>query len=306
MKHTHMKHTHRPLLIIAFLLGAATTAFATTRADRLRAELLDPASPRVFVASHRGDWRNAPENSVDAIEKAIALGVDIVEIDLARTKDGELVLMHDRAVDRTTTGKGKVSALTLAEIKALRLRNGAGHATVHRVPTLREAMLAAKDRVLINLDKSYEYWAEALPILRETGTLHQIIIKGPVTAAKASHDIGPDINRAIFMPVVDFSKPGAAEMLDTYTDNTIAKAVELVFADDAHFTPVRVQKLRDARIRIWVNSLWPELCGGHDDDRSETDPAGAHDWLIARGATILQTDRPAPLLARLRAQNLHD
>jgi glycerophosphoryl diester phosphodiesterase len=82
--------------------------------------------PRVLVAAHRGDWRHAPENSLPAIEKCIALGVDIVELDLQRATDGALVLMHGAKLDRVTTGKGRVADRTLAEIKQLRLRNGPG------------------------------------------------------------------------------------------------------------------------------------------------------------------------------------
>lgn len=68
--------------------------------------MFNPDSKDVLVVSHRGDWRNACENSVEAVRNASRMGVDIVEIDLGRTKDGELIVMHDDKVDRTTTGKG--------------------------------------------------------------------------------------------------------------------------------------------------------------------------------------------------------
>ena len=67
----------------------------------------------VLVAAHRGDWRNAPENSIQAIKNCIEMGVDMVEIDVRMTKDSALVLMHDNTIDRTTTGEGKVSEWTL-------------------------------------------------------------------------------------------------------------------------------------------------------------------------------------------------
>ena len=72
--------------------------------DQIRKELFNPASGKVLVAAHRGDWRNACENSREAIENAVQMGVDIVEVDLARTKDGHLILLHDNTLDRTTTG----------------------------------------------------------------------------------------------------------------------------------------------------------------------------------------------------------
>ena len=63
---------------------------------------------RVMVVAHRGNWREAPENSVWAIRKAIEAGADMAEIDIALTKDSVLILMHDRTIDRTT-GKGAPS-----------------------------------------------------------------------------------------------------------------------------------------------------------------------------------------------------
>ncbi len=65
-----------------------------------------------------GNWRSAPENSTAAIDSAIAMKVDIVEIDIQKTKDGQLILMHDNTLDRTTTGKGEIKNWTLADIKS--------------------------------------------------------------------------------------------------------------------------------------------------------------------------------------------
>lgn len=59
------------------------------------------------------------------------MGVDIVEIDVRKTQDGQLVLMHDATVDRATDGKGRVSEHTLAELKSMHLRNGLGRVTYH-------------------------------------------------------------------------------------------------------------------------------------------------------------------------------
>ncbi|WP_145996423.1 glycerophosphodiester phosphodiesterase family protein, partial [Dysgonomonas massiliensis] len=122
------------LLFISFLLVSCSQkqneSHVTSAVDR-----------KVFVASHRGDWRNYADNSIEGIESCIQMGVDIVEIDVSRTKDGHLILMHDKTVDRTTNGKGKVEDLTLAEIRELKLRNGLGRPGEFKVPTLEEAML---------------------------------------------------------------------------------------------------------------------------------------------------------------------
>jgi glycerophosphoryl diester phosphodiesterase len=134
-------------------------------------------SPKVQVAAHRGDWRNYADNAIEGIESCIKMGVDIVEIDVAKTKDGHLVLMHDRKVDRTTGGKGLVSDFTLSEIQALRLRNGLGRVTGFQVPTFEEAMQVAKGKIIVNIDKGDEYFDEVYRVLKKTGTVGQTVIK---------------------------------------------------------------------------------------------------------------------------------
>jgi glycerophosphoryl diester phosphodiesterase len=95
--------------------------------------MFDATRSQVYVAAHRGDWRDAPENSIRAMKDAEQMGVDIVEFDLKKTSDGQLVVMHDKTLDRTTTGSGAVSDHTLAEVERLKLRAGTGHPTARPV-----------------------------------------------------------------------------------------------------------------------------------------------------------------------------
>ena len=91
----------------------------SNKAAKVVAALHDPASKYVVVVSHRGDWRNYPENSIPAIESVIRMGVDVMELDLKLTKDSVLVLSHDKTLDRMTTGTGLVSDYTYEELMAL-------------------------------------------------------------------------------------------------------------------------------------------------------------------------------------------
>ena len=87
----------------------------------------------MLVVSHRADWRNAPENSLQGIRNCIDMGVDMVEIDLKKTKDGHLVVMHDKTINRTMTGKGNACLLyTSYGIKALILTLTSREFTVMR------------------------------------------------------------------------------------------------------------------------------------------------------------------------------
>src|SRR5690606_16314904 len=165
-------------LVFFFLLITAFDCFAQQRVDQIRQSLLNPLLDEVLVVAHRGDWRNAPENSLAAIANAIQMGVDVVEVDVQKTKDGQLILMHDKTLNRTTTGKGKVSDWTLDSIKTLWLRNGVAIKTKHRVPTLEEALLLAKGKIMLNLDKAYDVFDEVYALLDKTGTADHIIMKG--------------------------------------------------------------------------------------------------------------------------------
>jgi len=107
----------------------------------------------VYVAAHRG-WSEAyPENTMEAFRAAVELGVDQIETDVRVTKDGELVLIHDAAVDRTTDGSGTVIDMTLAELKALDagIRKGEQFKGC-RVPTLTEFLDYARQFPLLTLD----------------------------------------------------------------------------------------------------------------------------------------------------------
>jgi glycerophosphoryl diester phosphodiesterase len=99
---------------------------------------------------HRGAAGHAPENTIAAIRRGIALGVDFVEMDVQRSQDGRLVVMHDLSVDRTTNGKGLVSELTWEELRSLDAGGGEG------VPSLQAALAVANGSVGVMLEAKAE------------------------------------------------------------------------------------------------------------------------------------------------------
>ena len=288
----------KKLLFIAILAAAcATAADAATRSDSIRAKFLDPDNSEVLVAVHRGDWRNYTENSLEGIESAVKMGADIVEVDLRRTADGELILMHDPKVDRTTTGKGKVEDLTLAQIRELRQRNGVMGRTPYRVPTLRELLVAQKGRVLINLDKAFDYFDQVMELLDETGTASQIIMKGEAPAAEVVARYGKHLDKVIYMPIVRLDKPDAIDKVRECLDMLKPAAIELTFADSCNNVGVEIKRICKGRTRLWYNSLWSSLAGGHDDFASLQDPEKGFGFLIdSLGCSIIQTDQPRFLM----------
>ena len=266
----------------------------------------NPNNEQVVVISHRGDWRNAPENSLQAIKNCIDMGVDMVEIDIHKTKDGKLVLMHDKTIDRTTTGKGLVSEWTLDSLKTLYLRNGANHATHHKIPTLEEAMLLAKGKVMINLDKCYDYFDGAYKVLVKTGTENQVVIKGNVSLSQVKQEFREYLDEVLFMPVVVLDNSESEEIVSDYLENFKPVAFEFVFKDEQSPIINRFKSLRKKGSSIWVNSLWESLNAGYEDDMAVMNQDSIYGWYIDKGVNMIQTDRPELLLNYLRSKGLHD
>src|ERR687898_1040267 len=115
-----------------------------------------------MIVAHRGGWkeggriRNA-ENSMAGVRRSIELGVEIVELDVQKSKDGEYIVLHDSWLDRTTTCKGRAVERTLAELKDCRLVvEGTGEVTAESVPALRDMFAVTRDRVMVNIDNKME------------------------------------------------------------------------------------------------------------------------------------------------------
>jgi len=107
---------------------------------------------RPLIVAHRGGAELGQENTLSCIELGIAAGADMVEIDVHYTKDNHIVVMHDTTVDRTTNGKGEISAMTLAQVRELRIKDASGNITGDLVPTLDEVMELVQGRVKLLIE----------------------------------------------------------------------------------------------------------------------------------------------------------
>ena len=259
---------------------------------------------KVSVISHRGDWRNTPENSIRAIQNCIDLGVNMVEIDIKKTKDNELILLHDKTLDRTTTGKGLPQDYTLAEIKQMRLRNGAGVATSHQIPTLEEAMIVAKGKIWVNIDKGYDYFDLVEKVLEKTGTTQQVLIKAGLPYQKVVAENKAVLDKLFFMPIIDMANPDAMTMVEEYIKNMQPKAFEVCFTQIDQALQNVLDRIQKSGSKVWINTLWPSLCAGLNDDRTVEENQQDSIWgkVIEMGASFIQTDRPKELVNYLRNQ----
>ncbi|HUP57998.1 MAG TPA: glycerophosphodiester phosphodiesterase family protein [Bdellovibrionota bacterium] len=130
------------------------------------------AQADILVVGHRGTIVHAPENTIPAFQKAIELGADLLEMDVRETRDGELVIMHDATLDRTTDGTGAVASRTLAEIRAFDAGSWFGAEwRGTRVPTFREVLRAIGGRALPDVDHKAGDLAKIRKELLEAGLL---------------------------------------------------------------------------------------------------------------------------------------
>jgi len=306
----------RALSIAMTLAAAAGSAHAADLKDRL----YDPTGG-VMVVAHRachapapsrGQTEPLPENSIAALERCIALGVDVVEIDVRRTQDGALVVMHDARVDRTTTGKGKIADLTLGELQALRLTVD-GRATDAAPPTLCAFLKAARGRILVNLDvKDAPLLALAARVVHDVGADDAVLFKARADFGDAPIADQPLYKSLAFMPIVGGKDGRRAERLAAITTAQAAggRAIPAIETDALNrdgFEAVR-DAARAARVRVWTNSLagkglkgLPDAAG---DSHALTDPGKAWGGLIAQGVSVVQTDYPVALLDYLNARGL--
>ncbi|MBH0179091.1 MAG: glycerophosphoryl diester phosphodiesterase [Nitrospira sp.] len=132
---------------------------------------------RVLRIGHRGAAGHAPENTLAAIEKGIDLRVDFVEIDLRRTADGALVVLHDASVNRTTNGRGRIDRLSLNEVRKLDAGNG------ERIPTLAEVLAAVSSRCGLMLEIKVKGIARQVVEMVQAGGF-----SGPAIYASFLHD----------------------------------------------------------------------------------------------------------------------
>jgi glycerophosphoryl diester phosphodiesterase len=327
-----MRTTGLILLVLAIMVAPLPTLAAdATRTSQILQRLNDANAWRnhVMVVAHRTGWKEngrmvRAENSLDAIRNAIALGAEMIELDVRASADGVLVLMHDDFLDRTTTCRGETKSYTLAALKRCSLVAEADmRSTDETVPTLEEALLATRGRILVNIDNKLT--SDVLPqvaaLARRLGMAEQILVKenlwnnrriADATALMA--DVGPDVT---FLPILADDAVSDPAFMAQATAAFSSPAAELVHWH-ADGTPDTVDggvlfspKARAAAIRgnwhLWVNTYTiihraPGMqSGGRGDERAVIDGRPLESWgfWIDRGATIIQTDEPKALISFL-------
>jgi glycerophosphoryl diester phosphodiesterase len=234
------------------------------------------AAPRhMAVISHRGEHLSHPENTLAAYRAAIDLGADYFEVDVQTTADGRLVLMHDGTVDRTTNGKGPVSKLTFAEIRQLSVRG-------EQVPTFQEALALAKGRIGVYVDAKSVSAEDLVAAIESHKMSANVVVYGGFAYLKQVQKLQPIVKvmpESVSLEVIE-------RIIAELKPQVIAFSRK-DWRDDI------IQAARRSGAGIFVDMLGPQ------------DTPSSWQDAIDRGATGIQTDRVAELVAYLRARGLH-
>lgn len=156
-------------------------------------------TPKPLVVAHRGDLEHFPENTLSAFESAIDLGADAIELDVFLTKDGELVVVHDHILERTTNGTGYVGDLTLSELRRLDAGSWFGERfRGERIPTLGEVLELGNGRVRFELElrtPARAFLARLLAELARYGVEEEVELTSPT--CRCSGPFGPSTHGAV-------------------------------------------------------------------------------------------------------------
>ncbi|WP_312337317.1 glycerophosphodiester phosphodiesterase family protein [Sphingobacterium sp.] len=237
----------------------------------------------LHVAAHRGAHLEQPENSIAAIGEAIRQGASVVEVDVRATKDGILVLMHDKTVNRTTNGQGEVAKLTYVELQQLHLRKRAnGEASDHVIPTLSEALRAAKGKIIVDLDfkeDRKEFIKKTYALVEQEGMEDQVLF------FLYDYKDMPKIYK--LNPTITLF-PRARSMKDLEAILKM-KLTTIVHLDESFIDTEKLNALRQQGIYFWMNSL------GEYDDKAEQEGKEAYRSFLEKYpfVRLIQTDHPS-------------
>ncbi|PSW18207.1 glycerophosphodiester phosphodiesterase [Photobacterium sanctipauli] len=320
-------------LMSAAIISVATlssfSSFAdTAHVDKIIERLQNANDHRdhVMIVAHRGLWiKNGEpiyaEGSITAIEKAIELGIEAIEQDIRRTKDGVLIGMHDETLDRTTTCTGAVAEKLWAELQKCRLviTDNLGNnriETEDKILTLEEIFSAIKGDILLNLDNKIgvEYFPEMFELAKQAGVEHQILAtinQNDEEQRKAATKMVASLegSKANFLPNL-YDSHVDLDVVNRSLEEFTPAAIQLrnYHAPDGKITmdggvlfSAESRKLAEKyNTHMWINTLYTyrEMAGMRSGGRGDEMavyanlPSEVYGFWVDKGVTIFQTDEP--------------
>jgi len=252
-------------------------------------EKLSSLNGKILVCAHRAIELDTPENSLAGIQKAIDNNIGMVEIDVRQTKDGELVLMHDATIDRTTNGTGNVSSYTLQELQQFNLYKANGSLTNERIPTLKQVFEKARGKIYINLDINDKApFNRVYPLTKQYGMLKQVQFytkDNSLIRTMLATNTG-----LVVLPYID----DEAEFNTFNTTN-----LSIVHYSDTSFNTTLVTKANDKGWVVYANVYV------NTNTTPQSDSNYLIDKFIALKGSVAQTDHPEYIKNYLQLKNLN-
>ena len=248
----------------------------------------------VLLAAHRGVASgNIPCNTLPAFEAALRQGADILEMDVALSGSGELLVFHPGKEKQHLGVDVHLEQMSMEEISALRYTNVDRDPTDYGILTLDAFFETFKNRCFINLDHGWEDMVKSIETIRRHGMEEQVLLKAP-DKPKYLDIIEELASDMMYMPIIK-EQDTVTEMLESRNINYVG--AELVFKkEDSYLVSEEYIQSHKAKGRLlWCNPLVyyykSQLTGGHNDDIAVSgDPEYGWGWLMDKGFDILQTD----------------
>jgi glycerophosphoryl diester phosphodiesterase len=289
------------LVLLVPALAPAQEATATHRLApgtpaELRALFRPTGRPLAFVSAHRGGARvGFPENAIATFEDTLKHTPAILEVDPRRTRDGQIVLMHDATLDRTTTGTGRVADRTLDELRGLRLKDPRGDPTPHGIPTLDEALRWARGRTVLVLDaKDVPVADRVAAIARHHAEAYAMVIAYGPDEIRACHRLNPDIMMEVM--ITNRAQFEAFDRLGVPWDHVVAFVGHTATPDPALCAAIHGRGA--ATMAGTSRNLDRPFLDGAIPDLGPLGPR--YRALLAAGVDLIETDIPAALGPLLR------
>ena len=249
---------------------------------------------RILVAAHRGAaGGNIPPNTIAAFDIALEEGADILEMDLFKSKDGEIFVFHTGTEPAYLDHHFRIETLTSEEIRRLRLCNVDLAETFMPLNTFDEVLEHYKNKCILNLDRCINIVKDVMETVERHGMSDQILLKSDPSDAslKLVETYASTVN---YMPVY-MEKDTASEKIEKMNINYVG--AELVFESEnsAIAQDSYLEMMHRKGKFLWANSLVyssrVKLSAGHNDDISVTGhPDKGWGWLADKGFDIIQTD----------------
>jgi glycerophosphoryl diester phosphodiesterase len=239
-----------------------------------------------IVGAHRGGYgRSWPENALETMAHTARTIPALLEIDIRRSSDGVLVLIHDETLERTTTGVGRVADLPAAELTALTLKDESGAPTTSKLPTLSAALSWAKGRAVLQLDvKRGVPFAEVISAVRAAGMESQaVVIVYTLGDAAEVHRLAPSM-------MISANIRDAAE-LDAILASGIDRSRLIAFTGTRAPDATLNARLAAAGIEAIFGTLGRK--GESLDDRFAAEGEGGYLEVAKTGVTVIATNRAA-------------